>query len=176
MGIVFFLAVDKKRKRCSLRLEFINLRFFFSGHCVSTAPTGCINREGHRQLQQGCHSLSQFELFITCSLSGGDGRRRWTGSRRRGGRRRRRGCPSARTSSLRRCGSWSSSRRWTAAGGSMRARCSTGPYAGTDDARNNFPLFYHFSSPLAFGCWRTQGTVHAFSRGRQLFIFVGPGS
>ena len=77
---------------------------------------------------------------------------------------------------LRRCGSWSSSRRWTAAGGSMRARCSTGPYAGTDDARNNFPLFYHFSSPLAFGCWRTQGTVHAFSRGRQLFIFVGPGS
>lgn len=70
MGIVFFLAVDKKRKRCSLRLEFINLRFFFSGHCVSTAPTGCINREGHRQLQQGCHSLSQFELFITCSLSG----------------------------------------------------------------------------------------------------------
>ena len=71
MGIVFFLSRwIRKESDAVWGSSSLIYDFFFSGHCVSTAPTGCINREGHRQLQQGCHSLSQFELFITCSLSG----------------------------------------------------------------------------------------------------------
>jgi len=41
-----------------------------------------------------------------------------------------------------------------------------------------FPLFYYFSFPLAFGCCLLENARDGscFSRGRQLFIFVGPGS